>query len=188
MAALCRGTRAFSAAAAAGFKPAITGTLKWDPAVGNFALGVYGELRKTITEADVAAYARLLGDTNPVHLDAAFAATTPFKRPIAHGMLSVGLIPTIFGASVPGCVYIDQQLRFKRPVFVGDTVVARVTVKKVVVRPVRAAGTTAGDGAEPPRHPFVTCDTVVTIEGSGKVAVDGEATVMLPPLPAGAQA
>lgn len=154
----------------------ITGTLVWNPHVGTFAPGVYAELRHLVTPADVSTYAGLLGDTNPVHTDATFAATTPFKRPIAHGMLSAGLIPTIFGASVPGSIYISQSLRFVRPVFVGDAVVARVTVRSV-----RLAAPRGGTGA---LQPFVTCDTTVTIEGSGKLAIDGEAVVMLPPLPA----
>lgn len=158
----------------------ITGTLKWDPRVGTFAPGVYAELRHVVSAGDVSTYAGLLGDTNPVHTDAAFAATTPFKRPIAHGMLSAGLIPTIFGATVPGCIYVSQSLRFVRPVFVGDAVVARVTVRSV-----RLAALPRGGGA---LQPYVTCDTVVTVEGSGKVAIDGEAVVLLPPLPAGSAA
>ena len=128
---------------------------------------MYAEIKRIISASDVSAYSELLGDTNPLHLDAAFASTTRWKRPIAHGMLSAGLFPTIFGATIPASVYVSQTLRFRRPVYIGDTVIARVTVKDVRVR----GGTQR-----------VTCDTVATIEACGSVAVDGEAVVMLPPL------
>ena len=55
--------------------------------------------QKTITETDIDAFAALTGDTNPVHLDSEYAATTPFKARIAHGMLSAGLISTVFVAA-----------------------------------------------------------------------------------------
>lgn len=144
----------------------ISGTLLFHPRSG-LSVGMYAEIKRIISASDVSAYSALLGDTNPLHLDAAFAATTRWKRPIAHGMLSAGLFPTIFGATIPASVYVSQTLRFRRPVYVGDTVIARVTVKEVRVR----GGTQR-----------VTCDTVATIEACGNVAVDGEAVVMLPPL------
>jgi acyl dehydratase len=65
---------------------------------------VVGELRKRITAADVQTFAALLGDNNPVHLDAAYAARTRFKRPISHGMIPASMISTIFGAMVPGAI------------------------------------------------------------------------------------
>ncbi len=157
------------------WRPVITGTLRWDPAVGTLAVGMWAELKKTMLAADVAAYAALLGDTNPLHLDAAFAATTQFRRPIAHGMLSAGLIPTIFGASIPSAVYVSQTLQFKRPVFVGDAVTARITVKGVRLTPLRGGG-----GA---LQPLVTCETLVLLDGSGKAALEGESVCLLPPMP-----
>ena len=141
--------------------------------MGTIPVGAWAELRREVTAADVAAYAALLGDDNPLHLDAAFAATTPFKRPIAHGMFSTGLIPTIFGATIPACVYVSQTFRFLRPVFVGDTVVARVEVLKAANRAVGRAGAL---------HPFLTCQTTVLLADTGKVAVEGEAETMLPAL------
>jgi 3-hydroxybutyryl-CoA dehydratase len=164
---------------AAQWRPLITGTLKWDPALGTLAVGMCAELRRTILAPDVAAYAALLGDCNPLHLDAAFAARTPFKRPIAHGMLSAGLIPTIFGATIPAAVYVSQTLSFRRPVYVGDAVTARVTVTGVRLVPVRG-----GSGAQ--QQPLVTCATVVLLDATGKAALEGESVCLLPPLPAGA--
>jgi 3-hydroxybutyryl-CoA dehydratase len=168
--------------AAAQWRPLITGTLKWDPALGTLAVGMCAELRRTILAPDVAAYAALLGDCNPLHLDAAFAARTPFKRPIAHGMLSAGLIPTIFGATIPAAVYVSQTLSFRRPVYVGDAVTARVTVTGVRLVPVRGSG---GSGAQQ-QQPLVTCATVVLLDATGKAALEGESVCLLPPLPAGA--
>ena len=154
----------------------VSGTLAAAFAARRIVPGVFGESRRLISAADVAAYASLLGDDNPVHTDAAYAATTPFKRPIAHGMLSVGLIPAIFGSTVHGCIYVSQDLRFRRPVFVGDTVVARITVTEVRVAPSRGEA-----GREAPPRTFITCDTRVFLgDGDGDVAVDGKATVMLP--------
>ena len=89
--------------------------------------------QKTITETDIDAFAALTGDTNPVHLDSEYAATTPFKARIAHGMLSAGFISTVLGTQLPGpgCIYLEQQIKFKAPVFIGDTLVATVTVKDI---------------------------------------------------------
>ncbi|MGY8833734.1 MAG: MaoC family dehydratase [Pseudomonadales bacterium] len=89
--------------------------------------------QKTITETDIDAFAALTGDTNPVHLDSEYAATTPFKARIAHGMLSAGLISTVLGTQLPGpgCIYLEQQIKFKAPVFIGDTLVATVTVEDI---------------------------------------------------------
>ena len=149
----------------------ITGTLPFCPRVG-VLVGQFAELQRVVTAADVSAYAALLGDSNPLHTDAAFAATTPWKRPIAHGMISAGLIPTIFGATIPSSVYVSQTLRFTRPVFVGDTVRARVEVRAVAARKI-------GGGTV---HQFATCATTVTLEDGGLVAVDGEAVAMMPAL------
>ena len=182
---------------AAQWRPLITGTLKWDPALGTLAVGMCAELRRTILAPDVAAYAALLGDCNPLHLDAAFAAGTPFKRPIAHGMLSAGLIPTIFGATIPAAVYVSQTLSFRRPVYVGDAVTARVTVTGVRLVPVRGgggggggsgSGSGSGSGAQQQQQqqPLGTGATVVLLDATGTAALEGESVCLLPPLPAAA--
>lgn len=74
---------------------------------------------KQITSADIADFARATNDTNPIHLDDDYAATTPFGRRIAHGMLANEL-------PGPGTIYLGQDLKFKAPVFVDDTVTATV--------------------------------------------------------------
>lgn len=100
-----------------------------------FALGQRAEVSKTITEADVEAYAHLTGDLNPLHLDDAFAARSRFGGRIAHGMLTAGLISTVVGMHLPGPggIYVSQSLRFRRPVRFGDTITASAEVTAVDV-------------------------------------------------------
>src|SRR3546814_8475946 len=99
----------------------------------DLSVGMSASFEKTVTEADIVTFADLSGDTNPVHMDEAFAAATPFKGRIAHGMLGASLISTVFGTRLPGpgCIYMSQDLRFKAPVRIGGTVAARVTVAAI---------------------------------------------------------
>jgi 3-hydroxybutyryl-CoA dehydratase len=85
---------------------------------------------RVITEADIIAFANVCHDHNPVHLDAAYAATTIFKERIAHGMLSAGIMSGLFGEDLPGpgAIYVAQSLKFRAPVKIGDTLVARAEV------------------------------------------------------------
>jgi len=100
----------------------------------DLSVGMSATFEKTVTEADIVAFADVSGDTNPVHLDEDFAAATPFKGRIAHGMLGASLLSTVFGTRLPGpgCIYISQDLRFRAPVRIGDTVEARVTIVEIV--------------------------------------------------------
>lgn len=108
----------------------ISGSLRssWDPQLARLALGTRGRLWRTLDGTSVSSFAALTGDDNPLHLDAAFAAASPFGGCIVHGLLYASLIPTIFGASIPGCAYVSQTFNFRKPVYVGDWVVATVTV------------------------------------------------------------
>ncbi len=126
-------------------------------------LGKSATFTKTVTEADIFKYAEVSGDTNPLHLDSAYAATTMFKERIAHGMLSAGFISAVFGTVMPGpgAVYVSQNLQFKRPVKIGDTVTAKVEVM-----------------ATNPEKKFVTFKTQCLV--NDKVVIDGEATLMVP--------
>lgn len=85
---------------------------------------------QTITDYDVKAFAGISGDHNPIHIDDEYAAKSRFKRRIAHGFHSASFFSAIFGTQLPGkgCVYASQSLNFKRPVYLGDTVTASVTV------------------------------------------------------------
>ena len=99
----------------------------------NFNIGDSAEITKTIEQADIDAFAAVSGDHNPVHVDEEFAKTTRFGRRIAHGMLTASLISSVLANKLPGegSVYLGQTLQFLAPVFPGDEITARVTVKEV---------------------------------------------------------
>ncbi len=93
-------------------------------------IGEKATFSKTITEGDVYAYAGIVGDFNPVHIDEEVAKTTRFKTRVAHGMLGAGLISTVLGTKLPGpgTIYLGQELSFRAPVFFGDTLIAELVV------------------------------------------------------------
>ncbi len=95
-----------------------------------FEVGQTASLSRTISSDDIESFARISGDDNPVHLDEEFAKQTRFGRRIAHGMFAAGLISAAVGTRLPGygAIYMEQSLRFRRPVFIGDTVTVTVTV------------------------------------------------------------
>ena len=126
-------------------------------------IGMSGVYARTITEADVVMFAATSGDSNPVHLNQEYAQTTFFKGRIAHGMLSAGFISTVLGTRLPGpgTIYLGQNLKFRAPVRIGDTVSAKVDVKEIIPEKRRVILTT---------NCFVK-DTLV---------IEGEATVMVP--------
>jgi acyl dehydratase len=98
-----------------------------------FSVGDSAEITKTIEQADIDAFASVSGDHNPVHVDEEFAKTTRFGKRIAHGMLTASLISSVLANKLPGegSVYLGQTLQFVGPVFPGDEVTARVTVKDI---------------------------------------------------------
>ena len=100
----------------------------------DLAVGLEASMARTVSEADIVAYAALSGDYNPIHLDREYAAKTPFKARIAHGILSAGYISAVFGMQLPGpgSVYISQTLNFRAPVRIGDHVEASVEVVELV--------------------------------------------------------
>ncbi len=95
--------------------------------------GRTASLEQTVSGEDVARFGEVTGDVNPLHFDAEFAATTVFGAPIAHGILSAGYISAVIGTRLPGpgTIYLSQQLKFRAPVRIGDSVTARVTVAAV---------------------------------------------------------
>ncbi len=98
-----------------------------------FHAGDTAETTRKIEQSDIDAFAEITGDHNPVHVDAAFAQQTRFGRRIAHGMLTASLISSVLANKLPGegSFYLGQTLQFVAPVFPGDEVTARVTVKEV---------------------------------------------------------
>ena len=98
-----------------------------------FSVGDSAEITKKLEQSDVDAFARVTGDHNPVHVDEEFAKTTRFGKRIAHGMLTASLISAVLANKLPGAgsVYLGQTLQFVAPVFPGDEITARVTVKEI---------------------------------------------------------
>ena len=99
----------------------------------DISVGMSAVFAKTINEADVALYAAVSGDTNPLHLNDEFAAHTRFKRRIVHGMLTTSLWSTLVGTRLPGpgSAYMSQEMKFIKPVHIGETVTAKVTVCEI---------------------------------------------------------
>ena len=89
-------------------------------------------LVRTLTEQDITLFAVMSGDINPAHVDPEYAMTSRFREVIGHGMWSGALISTVLGTQFPGpgTIYLGQDLRFQRPVKVGDTITVKVTVKQ----------------------------------------------------------
>ena len=127
-------------------------------------VGAQATMEHTVTDAMIRAFAQLSGDDNPVHLDDAFARTTRFGGRIAHGMLVAGFISATIATRLPGpgTVYLGQQLKFLRPVRIGDTVTTRVEVLELVPEKKRARLATRCTNQQ------------------GETVIDGEALVMVP--------
>jgi 3-hydroxybutyryl-CoA dehydratase len=98
-----------------------------------FKVGDTAEISRTITSEDIRAFADVSGDQNPVHFDDEFARRMRFEGRIAHGMLTASLLSSAIGNQLPGAgtVYLGQALQFVAPVYPGDTITARVTVKSI---------------------------------------------------------
>ncbi|MBI2954890.1 MAG: MaoC family dehydratase [Chloroflexi bacterium] len=129
-------------------------------------IGEKASIAKTIVEADVRAFAEITTDTNPVHLDAMYASKTIFRERVAHGMLVASLISAVVGTRLPGLgtIYLSQNLEFKAPVKLGDTIEAEVEVLEVIVARNRVRLRT-------------TCRNK---DRNGQIVIDGEALVMPP--------
>ena len=127
-------------------------------------VGDTASFEKTVTEEDIVSFANATGDQQPLHLNDAYAAKTRFKRRIAHGMLSAGLISAALGIKLAPhatVVYLSQTLRFLRPVFPDDTITAKLAVTAVDTE-----------------RRFVTCSTEC-VNQDGTSVLAGEATVLL---------
>ena len=101
--------------------------------IEDFEAGQRASFRKTFTDEDLQKFIAITGDTNPLHVDDAFASKTPFGRRVVHGMLAASLFSTMVGMRLPGtgAIYRAQTLRFLLPVYVGDTVTACFVVRSV---------------------------------------------------------
>jgi 3-hydroxybutyryl-CoA dehydratase len=129
----------------------------------DLSVGMSAMFGKTVTEADIMAFAGVSGDTNPIHLHEGFARTTRFGQRIAHGMLSGSFISTVIGTRLPGpgAIYVSQTMNFKAPVMIGDTITAVATVSAIDAQKRR-----------------VTLKT--QCHNGDKTVIDGEAVVLVP--------
>lgn len=127
------------------------------------SVGQTATFAKKVTEDLIRTFAEVCGDHNPVHLDAEFAKTTIFKERIAHGMLGASFISTAIGVHLPGpgTIYLGQNLKFKAPVKINDTVTAKVEVISIDTEKRRA-----------------TLKTTATVGDT--VVIEGDALVMVP--------
>ena len=101
--------------------------------INDLNVGDFRELKKVFTEKEVLLFAEVTTDRNPAHIDDAYANKTIFKKQIVHGMYVGSLFSAIFGVHMPGLgsIYIKQSLKFTKPVYFGDEITARVTVKEI---------------------------------------------------------
>jgi 3-hydroxybutyryl-CoA dehydratase len=132
--------------------------------INELKIGDSASFSKTVTETDVYNFAGVCGDFNPAHINETYAAETPFKTRIAHGMLSASFISTVLGTQLPGkgTIYLGQELKFTKPVLFGDTVTVTCTVTEIIAEKNR-----------------VLLETIATNQ-NGDVVIKGVATVMPP--------
>ncbi len=132
--------------------------------IDQLEVGQKASFTKTVTEADVYNYAGVSGDFNPAHMNEEYAKNTAFKTRIAHGMLSAGFISAVLGTKLPGpgTIYLNQDLKFTKPVHFGDTITATISVEELIKEKNRAI-----------------LKTVCTNQ-DGDVVVEGTAKVMPP--------
>ncbi len=117
------------------------------------------------SQEQVNRFAEVTGDNNPLHLDEKYAATTMFKRPIMHGFLGGSVFSKIFGTLFPGegTIYMNQTMNFMRPMFVDTDYEAIMTISEINREKNRAK-----------------VQTQIIDKTTGKVTIDGEATVINP--------
>lgn len=126
-------------------------------------LGDRATFTKTLTETDVYLFAGISGDLNPAHINQVASEQTMFKGRIVHGMLCASLISTVLGMYLPGpgTIYAGQELKFLKPVHIGDTITAEAEVEEVI------------------KEKFLKMKTTCTNQ-NGEVVIEGYATVMPP--------
>ena len=102
--------------------------------IDKLSVGQSARFSKTMTETDIYLYAGISGDFNPAHVNEQYAAKTFFKTRIAHGMLTASFISTLIGTILPGpgSIYMRQELNFRAPVKIGDTVTAIAEVVEII--------------------------------------------------------
>lgn len=137
--------------------------------IDQIRIGDSAKFGKTLTEADVYQFAGILGNFNPLYVNIEFAAKTPLKKRVVPTMLVAGLVSKILGTQLPGngTVHVSQDMEFLKPVFIGDTIEAKIVVTSI-------------DGKRCRVSFDVTC-----INQDSEVVATGETVVMPPCFAAG---
>ena len=101
--------------------------------MNKFTVGQEAKIRKCFSTMDIESFAEMSGDTNPVHLNEAFANKTIFKKKIVHGFLYSSLISAVIGTKLPGngSIYLHQELNFKKPVYHNENITALVRITQI---------------------------------------------------------
>lgn len=123
-------------------------------------IGKKASMTKKITQEDIINYSKISLDDNPLHLNEEYAKNSIFKKRIAHGMIAAGLISAVLGTKLPGkgSIYLEQSLKFLKPVYINDNITATVEIKKI-------------------ENKIVTLETFC-INQEGKIILKGEAKIL----------
>ena len=121
------------------------------------------EIKKVMTQKMVKNFANISEDYNPVHLDKEYASKSRYKKQIIHGLMGASLFSGLFGTKLPGegCVYKSQNIRFKRPIYVGEVLTARIEVTDIEVN-----------------KKILKFNTIGIV--NNKIVIDGEAEIFVP--------
>lgn len=144
------------------------------------AAGVNAEYRRVLLQADFDRFARLSGDDNPIHCDAAFAARSHFGATVAHGMMLYGCIAKGLAELIPGPVQLEQNLMFPNPTFVNEPIIVRLVVEGDVggILDIATVVTQHIAGGEP--RPTATGNARVAAAGAALSAVAPFASIAEP--------
>ena len=126
-------------------------------------LGMSASTKKIITEQDILTFAKISTDNNPLHIDPVAASKGMFGKQVAHGVYVASFISAVLGTKLPGegSVYLGQDLKFKRPVFIGDEIEAKVEI--IELRPEKN----------------IVILKTTCINQDGVVVIDGQATILV---------
>jgi 3-hydroxybutyryl-CoA dehydratase len=131
--------------------------------IEDISVGMSASYSQTITDYDIKTFSGMSGDHNPIHVDQNYAAESRYGKCIAHGLMTASFFSGLFGTKLPGqgCVYMSQNLAFKRPVYIGDTVTATIEVTKVDID-----------------KRYVSFDTICKVKN--KIVTTGDAQIYIP--------
>jgi len=131
--------------------------------INDLKIGDSAEICKKMTIEMVEKFSIISEDFNPIHLDSVYAANSRYKKQIIHGMMASSLFSGLFGTTLPGegCIYKSQDIRFKRAIYIGDIVTAKVEIVFINLD-----------------NKIITFKTICLVRD--KIMIDGEAEIFIP--------